>query len=334
MLAKNLPPPPAPLQDQMLIVMGLPRSGTTWLAKIFDSHPETFYSHEPDTRRFHDVPLLLPREGADIYREAMIREVRAFRSLRSLRVVAKLPLFAKRYQLLPSVRARTVALATLKIASRVAGSETVPRLISGSPDDASLWVWKSIESSGRLGALIRAFPGARVVFIVRHPCGVAASLLRGEASAKFSAGPASADHGFFELLSATEEARSRGLTFEAFRTMSSIERIAWRWALLNEKAMAEAVGSEQCRLLRYEDLCTKPAAVARDLFAFAGLQWNNQTEEFISASTSHGRSDYYSVFKNPQDSAFRWRKELPAEIARTILSTVGDTPPGRLYDED
>jgi hypothetical protein len=236
--------------------------------------------------------------------------------------------------LLPSVRARTVALATLKIASRVAGNDTVPRFICGSADDASLWVWKSIESSGRLGALIRAFPGASVVFIVRHPCGVAASLLRGEASAKFSAGPASADHGFFELLSSTEEARSRGLTIEAFRRMSDMERVAWRWALLNEKAMAEAAGSNRCRLLRYEDLCMKPVMVARDLFAFAGLPWNSQTEDFINASTSHGQSNYYSVFKNPEDSAFRWRKELPAETSRTILRTIGDTPPGRLYDED
>jgi hypothetical protein len=32
-----------------ILVFGLPRSGTTWLGKIFDSHPETLYRHEPDS---------------------------------------------------------------------------------------------------------------------------------------------------------------------------------------------------------------------------------------------------------------------------------------------
>ena len=29
-------------------LIGLPRSGTTWIAKIFDSHPDVLYYHEPD----------------------------------------------------------------------------------------------------------------------------------------------------------------------------------------------------------------------------------------------------------------------------------------------
>ena len=32
-----------------LLLFGLPRSGTTWLGKIFDSHPDTLYWHEPDS---------------------------------------------------------------------------------------------------------------------------------------------------------------------------------------------------------------------------------------------------------------------------------------------
>ena len=32
----------------LILVVGAPRSGTTWLAKIIDSHPDVLYRHEPD----------------------------------------------------------------------------------------------------------------------------------------------------------------------------------------------------------------------------------------------------------------------------------------------
>ena len=34
---------------EMIVIFGSPRSGTTWLGKLFDSHPDVFYLHEPDS---------------------------------------------------------------------------------------------------------------------------------------------------------------------------------------------------------------------------------------------------------------------------------------------
>ncbi|MCP4266480.1 MAG: sulfotransferase [Candidatus Brocadiaceae bacterium] len=33
----------------MIFLVGSSRSGTTWLAKLFDSHPQVLYRHEPDS---------------------------------------------------------------------------------------------------------------------------------------------------------------------------------------------------------------------------------------------------------------------------------------------
>ncbi len=40
-----------------ILVVGAPRSGTTWLAKIIDSHPDVLYRHEPDEVLPPPVPL-------------------------------------------------------------------------------------------------------------------------------------------------------------------------------------------------------------------------------------------------------------------------------------
>ena len=87
-----------PAEDacKIIMVMGLPRSGTTWLGKIFDCHPQTFYSHEPDSvHRFRDVPLLVAHEAIEEYRSALLRHVDAIREVRSIRVLGKMPLFGR-----------------------------------------------------------------------------------------------------------------------------------------------------------------------------------------------------------------------------------------------
>ena len=44
--------------DRPILAIGMPRSGTTWIGKILDSHPRTLYRHEPDTwRRLDTIPL-------------------------------------------------------------------------------------------------------------------------------------------------------------------------------------------------------------------------------------------------------------------------------------
>ena len=44
--------------NKFVLIFGMPRSGTTWVGKIFDSHPEVMYLHEPDSvLRINDFPI-------------------------------------------------------------------------------------------------------------------------------------------------------------------------------------------------------------------------------------------------------------------------------------
>ena len=52
----------------VILLFGMPRSGTTWIGKIFDSHIETLYRHEPDTwKKIKEIPFLEKVESYNQY---------------------------------------------------------------------------------------------------------------------------------------------------------------------------------------------------------------------------------------------------------------------------
>ena len=84
--------------DRPILALGMPRSGTTWLGKILDSHPQTLYRHEPDTwRRLDTVPLFAsPARRADLC--PVLREfIASLPDMLADRVCGKRPLFPKSY---------------------------------------------------------------------------------------------------------------------------------------------------------------------------------------------------------------------------------------------
>ena len=64
-----------------ILVLGYPRSGTTWLAKIFDSHPDILYRHEPD-----ELSPARPDMAPNV-------QIRTWLRQRGLRSAAKRPRF-------------------------------------------------------------------------------------------------------------------------------------------------------------------------------------------------------------------------------------------------
>ncbi len=78
----------------MVLIAGMPRSGTTWLGKIFDSHPRTLYRHEPDSvLRNHALPMFIPPERFEQHGTEMVRWVERLLSVKTAKTSGKTPLF-------------------------------------------------------------------------------------------------------------------------------------------------------------------------------------------------------------------------------------------------
>jgi hypothetical protein len=324
------------LKQHQIILLGMPRSGTSWIGKIFDSHPDTLYRHEPDSAYpLREVPLLPAGTDPGPYRETLDRFVDSVFDMRMTKVAASVPVFPKHYLSGTRQLMQRGAVKAVKLAAKLVGELQVPDSVDYRAIDSLVVVWKSIESTGRIGILARAFPTARLIHIVRHPCGFAASVLRGEARKKFSSGtPVFEDWGLFELTLATEQARRYGLSMELIRSFSPAQRLAWRWVIFNEKAMDDAAGLPNVRQISYESVCVDASGKSRALFDFAGLSWAPETDAFITASTSSENTAFYSIFKDPQRSATKWKAEMSAEDIEGVRNVVAGTRLARFLDEE
>ncbi|MGH8124554.1 MAG: sulfotransferase family protein [Rhodanobacteraceae bacterium] len=318
-----------------ILVFGMPRSGTTWIGKLFDSHPDTLYRHEPDSVRHLSLPLFPEVENASRHREELEQFVASMPRLRSPEVVGKQPLFPKGYQSAVALSAYRASVIAAKAASRIRRHFPCLYRPTAAGCEGARLVWKSIESSGRLGVCVEALSQARAIHLMRHPCGYVASVFRGEAAYRFNDSTPSADQLWvLKLLLATASGKRHGLNLDDLRRLTPEERLAWRWVLMQEKILADVAGSERVLTVRYEDVCVEPLAMTRRMFEFTGLDWQLQTERFVRASIEGAETDYYSVFKNPRDSAQRWRSELAPDVAERIQQILRASSLRHYYDDD
>src|SRR5438876_408852 len=83
----------------MIFIFSSPRSGSTWIAKAFDSHPDTLYLHEPDIVDRGDDLLPFWFEGQALgYEDRASQYLARLAANRSLRTVGPRPFFAKAYR--------------------------------------------------------------------------------------------------------------------------------------------------------------------------------------------------------------------------------------------
>jgi hypothetical protein len=319
-----------------ILLFGLPRSGTTWVGKVFDSHPNTLYRHEPDSwGRLNAIPLLADRNKAHHYETELSRFIGLLPFSRETKVTASLPVFPKDYYSPARFFMRRVIVVGSKLAAKVLGEVPVPACVNFKRHSNLILVWKSIESVGRLGLIATLYPGAKGILLIRHPCGIIASIMRGERQGYFPVRElTSDDYGILAQLLETRSGQAYGLSLNELCRLSPVERLAWRWVLFNEHALHQIEGLSNCRAICYENICADPEREMQSLFAFTGLGWLEQTARFIAESTTPQGESYYSLYKDPQRVSRKWETELSKTDIEKILSIVERTSLRKFFIND
>ncbi len=318
--------------DRGLFLFGLPRSGTTWLGKIFDSHPDTLFLHEPDTvHPTTEFPFIVPSEEIAQHQAAARRYLLDRMADRELRCVAGTPYFDKAYRSGAAEKLRRA----MMFAARGLDSATRGRLERRFkvPDFAraggtAIPVLKSVDSTARLPLFATACPESRFVFIVRNPCGVLGSRIRGRKLGKLGQGKAYLD--WLKL----DEARRRGLTLSDLEGWDSLASATWGWILFNDSVLRACEQLPNVYVLNYDAFCDNPLVQCRELFDHCGLPWSTQTEDYINACLTvdpTAKKGYYSTVQNPATAANRWRTELEGADIAAVAKLCGDSVAAQPY---
>ena len=316
-------------KKKTILLFGMPRSGTTWIGKLFDAQRDTYYLHEPDSVQPNfDIPLLLsPEQSAE---SPLATQLPLWFANTSEKVIASRPFFNKNY--LSSVS--WLLFLGSAYATKAAGKLGLNKLIKPlrmQPAGQRI-VWKSIESLGRMAAIKRHIP-AYSIHILRHPCGHIASTLKGQDAGLFDGSlPVWEDWDLYEkLLLQSGETR---FTLADIKRMSKEERLAVRWGIMNDFALAQGQNDPDNMVLLYRNLCKAPLETLQQCMAFCDLSVDSQTLSYLQQSTQGGDNSYYGTQKDPLESAYKWKKQLSSEVQQRIRQMVMQFNAGKYYQDD
>ncbi|HVT23745.1 MAG TPA: sulfotransferase [Rhizomicrobium sp.] len=312
----------------MIFLFGSARGGSTWLGKILDSHPETLYLHEPDIVDRGDDLLPFWFEGgvtpeqkanAGLYLSRLCGQ-------RNLRAVGTRPIFRKAYHQSLQHHARMALIYLGKgIGRQIPSIEekiSIPdfsRLAASAP-----LVVKSVSALGRAEALIEGACGSmKPILLLRNPCAVVQSFLDGIRIGAMGHPPR------ITHLFATRSARSLGVTGQPDPD-DLVDNLVWGWVLANAEAHA-AVAKAGGIVLQYEALAADPIGVSKKLFADLDLEWSKATSDYIAEASQSRDGGYYSVSRDPNEAANRWRLKMDPEIFARVRDVACRSSIGRAY---
>jgi sulfotransferase family protein len=316
-----------PGHRRLVLLIGSPRSGTTWLAKILDTSPEVMYIHEP-LKSFRLPLLQRPPHQFDcgILQPDQTAAPRTALSKIELEWLRP-PFFPKAFLHAPPWL-RTFGWSLPRLLGRELLLRHCFTPMPGWPYDLLV---KEVEWQGCLPQLTEYLKPDHLIILFRHPCAVVNSRLMGLRLGMMD----SFRSGWIERYG--DRCNALGFAADRVEAMEMYEFFALRWLVSALEQLELAKAHHPATMVVYEDLCKAPEHTVRDLFAVLNWQLTDETERFIRRSTTpgtwtrwcklmKGKRAYYWLYHDPATASAAWRKNLTSQQQQRILAITASFP--------
>lgn len=309
------------MNASLVVVAGIPRSGTTWTGQALAHAHGSPLVHEPDNekeflaafaakRGLGRFPVLSPGDRAAAYESLWLRALSGWGEpdTRRTRIAARLWSRSSGERREAALRGRMSV--GLRAALALAGSPVPP----ASGAEAGKAVVKTVHAPLALEWIADRFPGLRVVVVLRHPAGVLSSwreLKLPDQDRGLDRHPAVRDG----LMASWDISPP---------DTGALARAAWHVCLLTAALFDAAGRHPEWHVVEHEDLCRRPlerfAALAREL----GIGWTSHAEQYLLASDAVGQG--FAVRRRAGEQPGRWRSRLTGEEVEVLGRTMRRFP--------
>ncbi|MBE9047211.1 sulfotransferase domain-containing protein [Pleurocapsales cyanobacterium LEGE 10410] len=311
---------------QLGAIFGTGRSGTTWLGSIVSSHPEISYRFEP----FHRLQNAQAEisQAVDLIRSDTFSPKDLSQIYHCLSPAypecEKPPFFAKKFPIRAG-RKFTWPLSR----NNSLGAYVFKRLYT--PKEQPMLIFKEVDLVDILIRLIIQ-GGIPIVYIVRHPCAVVSSIIRGQ---KNSLMPSARRSVLGSLLAKHEPTLAKKYQ-PRLNSLKVCEQEALLWLIDVGRALRACKNSAKGLVVIYEQLTQQPLVTSTKVFQHLGLDMTPESAAFIEESTNNssssrikrgevGINSYFTVFRDPKIARDRWKKEMSQEDRTRVMEIVQDS---------
>ena len=307
-----------------VLLAGSARGGTSWALKVLDSHPAVCGSHEPFYQLTKNKSLvdLLERlkegKGTDADAQFLVSS-----AIKGCIETHKPPFFRKDFLKTPAA-IRTAAWMSARACNVL--KPAFEYVATGNLTSAHRLVIKN-RPFPHLDRVLQAI-NADAILLLRHPCGVVSSWMRGiklGVMAADSADPANVWALYSEYLEPV------GITPHELSQMSPAGVLAVNW-LVDTLIFREYQNSRmRTRMVVYCDLVRNPVEEWTRVFDWLGLSFDPAVEAFLTQSSKPKfnirsllgkKYTYFSVQRSEQSPMEAWKKNMSEDQIHEVMEIV------------
>lgn len=312
-------------------IFGSSRSGTTWLGAIVASHPEILYRFEPFHRlqkTKHIIKELYELTRSDTFSAQDVPYMYDC-LLPAYPESEKPPFFSKNFSTKLSFGKSFLWPLARKISLIY---NLFPYLYT--PTAKPMLVFKEVDYPDMVVKFLTETQ-IPVVYIIRHPCAVVSSIMRGQEKSVMP--PPKHKLAILKKVLTKHEPELTELYADKLDELTISEQEALYWLVEIRRALRACQKSPNGLTVIYEELTERPLEIAQEVFQHFNLTMSEESVAFIEESTQKSLSSaikrgevkmnqYFTVFRDPKVSRDRWKEEMSPEEQMRVMQIVQDSP--------
>jgi len=319
----------------IVFLLGCQRSGTTWLANIFDASPDTLLFMEPFSPPYGIFPEFpgvweyFDESTPALDRllcEDMPARLMRYKSLVSPESIADPSRFRRERSI--ARRARRFAPPPLRRRIRKFELLNLNRLDDDYPlypksTAPALAAVKELRFAGKVPVLRHAFPQASFVVIMRHPAATVHSILGWFARGRLVELRADLDH-FLDALEAQPVGEEYRGHIARCRGGGLADTVALYWRVSYETMFRRLEGDSRAQLLVYERLASRPRETAVEMFERLQTPWAPSLDDYLERSTHAGLETSSPIDTRRESATYyrSWVGRLAPDVEAAVRATT------------